>query len=67
MEREGGFEEHQHCTKWIQQLRFVILPFFCYEKKNHTPPTLKKKTNHASNFFWLKLGIQKAVFINESY
>lgn len=29
------------------------------------PKTNKKP--HASDFFWLKLGIQKAVFINESY
>lgn len=60
--QKGGFEKDQPRTKCIQQLQFVILPFFCREKI----PTTNKKT-HASDFFWLKLGIQKAVFINESY
>lgn len=60
--QKGGFEKDQPCTKWIQQLQFVILPFFCREKI----PTNNKKT-HDSDFFWLKLSIQKAVFINESY
>lgn len=27
----------------------------------------QQQKNHTSDFFWLKLGIQKAVFINESY
>lgn len=59
---KGSFEKEQSHTKLIQKLEFVILPFFCREKI----PTINKKT-HASDFFWLKLGIQKAVFINESY
>ena len=39
---------------------------FCpsFAGKKYPPPT---KKHHASDFFWLKLGIQKAVFINESY